>query len=145
SERLNIVQSALSRRIAELEAELGIELFERLPRGIRLSKSGQEFLPSAELVLKDVELAQMHAGRLKRGEAGLLRIGSTATLSQLDRVSKALGRFRNRKSDVELVFTQRRSGPLLDLLENGDVDVVVGYAKARSYKDFHRYCLEHHH
>src|SRR6478736_1861007 len=42
--RLNVAQPALTRQIRDLERELGVDLFERLPRGVRLSPAGRQFL-----------------------------------------------------------------------------------------------------
>lgn len=52
AERLNATQAAVSNRIASLEAEMGCELFERLPGGVRLSTIGQRALQPAEELLK---------------------------------------------------------------------------------------------
>jgi DNA-binding transcriptional LysR family regulator len=45
---LRVAQPALTRQIRDLEEELGVELFERLPRGVRLSQAGQVFLADVE-------------------------------------------------------------------------------------------------
>ena len=53
--RLHLSQPPLSRRIQQLEDELGAELFERLPRGVRLTPAGQHLLPYARAALRALD------------------------------------------------------------------------------------------
>ena len=53
SRRLRVAQPALSRQIQDLEEELGFTLFDRLPRGVRLSLAGQLFLEDARRILSE--------------------------------------------------------------------------------------------
>src|SRR5258708_24651937 len=64
--RLRVAQPALSRQIQDLEGELGFELFERLPRGVRLSLAGQLFLEDARRILLEIGEAAVRAGRVAR-------------------------------------------------------------------------------
>ena len=50
--RLRVAQPALSKQIHDLEAELGVPLFERLPRGVRLTPAGEAFLADARATLE---------------------------------------------------------------------------------------------
>ncbi|HKC56011.1 MAG TPA: LysR family transcriptional regulator, partial [Vicinamibacterales bacterium] len=52
--RLHVAQPALSRQIQDLEGEMGFLLFDRLPRGVRLSAAGKLFLSDARRILQDV-------------------------------------------------------------------------------------------
>ena len=70
AERLHIAQPALSRQIKDLEKEIGFPLFERLPRGVRLSAAGKLFLEDARGILGEVQEARRRAERVDRSEQG---------------------------------------------------------------------------
>ncbi|MEB3963507.1 LysR family transcriptional regulator [Streptomyces kunmingensis] len=57
AQELGVSQQAVSKRVAALEAELGVRLFTRVPRGARLTLDGQAFLPHAKAVLRALEKA----------------------------------------------------------------------------------------
>jgi DNA-binding transcriptional LysR family regulator len=104
AERLHIAQPALSRQIQDLEKEMGFLLFERLPRGVRLSEAGKVFLSDARRILQDVDDAKRRAGRIALGQAGTLRIGIASAVSWHGLVVNAFREFRRRRPDVELVL-----------------------------------------
>ncbi len=109
AERLHVAQPALSRQIQDLENEIGFRLFERLPRGVRLSAAGELFLTDARRILQEVEEAKLRAERVAKGMAGTLRIGFMETLSWHGVVPDALRRFRKHQPDVELQLHAMRS------------------------------------
>jgi DNA-binding transcriptional LysR family regulator len=75
SERLALAQSALSRRIRDLERDLGeVPLFVRHARGVRLTPSGEVLLEDARKILALAEQAALRAGQAMQGEEGSLRI-----------------------------------------------------------------------
>jgi DNA-binding transcriptional LysR family regulator len=75
AQRLGIAQPALTRQIQGLEDEIGFKLFDRLPRGVRISAAGKSFLEDVRRILQQVDEAQMRAGRVASGQAGTLRVG----------------------------------------------------------------------
>src|SRR5216684_4176910 len=75
--RLRVVQPALSRQIQDLEEEVGFKLFERLPRGVKLSPAGKLFLDDVRRILQEISEAAVRAGRVASGRSGTLRIGFT--------------------------------------------------------------------
>ena len=72
--RLHVEQSPLSRTIRQLEADLGVALLERTPRGVRLTPAGQVFLEEARRVLLTLEQAQTKTRAVAVGHRGTLRI-----------------------------------------------------------------------
>ncbi len=102
AERLGIAQPALSRQIHDLERELGFTLFDRLPRGVKLSGAGKLFLSDARRILLEVEGAKLRAERVATGKAGTLRLGFVEALSWHGLVPDSFRRFRRRQLDAEL-------------------------------------------
>src|SRR5215212_1035580 len=58
AEALNVASSALNRQILDLEADLGSPLFERLPRGVRVTSAGEAFLVYARLVISELKAVE---------------------------------------------------------------------------------------
>ena len=81
AQRLNVAQTALSTQMQDVEAELGFKLFDRLPRGVKLSAAGKLFLEDARRILQQVGEAAARAARVARGQSGTLRIGFTENAS----------------------------------------------------------------
>src|SRR5262249_21466474 len=95
AERLRVAQPALSRQIQDLEEEIGFKLFERLPRGGKISAAGKSFLEDARLILRQVDEATLRAGRVARGQAGVLRVGFTENTSCMAWFRNRSGNFAN--------------------------------------------------
>jgi DNA-binding transcriptional LysR family regulator len=74
-ERVHVVQQGLSKQIADLEHELGVRLFERTPRGVRLTAAGEAFFPHARLVLAQATLGAELARAAARAASAEVRVG----------------------------------------------------------------------
>lgn len=120
--RLHLTQPSLSRQIASLERELGVELFARVKKRFVLTAAGESFLTDARALLKQADLAVRDAQRVHRGELGRLRLRfvQSATFEALPRL---LGAFREAQPDVvldlETMTTIHQTKALLD----GRIDV----------------------
>ena len=107
AERLLIAQSAVSQQVRRLERELGVELFDRSPRRVRLTEVGRCFLSAAREVLDAEQRALAVVERFTTARGAVLRIGtSTGMGRRLDQLLEALERLSPQTS-VELV-----SGPV---------------------------------
>lgn len=78
---LGVRESAISRRIRDLEDEIGAALFIRHKRGVTLTDAGKRFLPHARRVFSELDLAIKDVGAAGRVEHGVLRIGIFASLA----------------------------------------------------------------
>jgi DNA-binding transcriptional LysR family regulator len=78
AQRLNLTQPPLTRQIQGLERSLGVSLFDRTGRGVRLTAAGQVFLEHSRRVLALLEVAPDAARRAADGQTGTLRIAFTA-------------------------------------------------------------------
>ncbi|WP_431045899.1 LysR family transcriptional regulator [Streptomyces sp. P1-3] len=76
AERLGIVPSAVSQQISRLERELGVVLFDRSTRHVRLSGAGERLMPEARAVLAAAHRVRQVAGDIASGDEGLLRLGT---------------------------------------------------------------------
>jgi DNA-binding transcriptional LysR family regulator len=99
--RLHLAQPTLSRQIAALERELGVELFSRARRRFQLTSAGAAFLTEAREILERTDHARLHAQRAARGEIGVVRLGfvQSATYEALPLLAR---RFRAECPDVRL-------------------------------------------
>jgi DNA-binding transcriptional LysR family regulator len=90
---LHLAQPSLTRQIQDLEAELGVRLFERSGKRIAVTPEGEAFLLDARRLLADCAQSVRAVQRLSRGEAGQLNIGYVANLYH-DLLPATLGAFR---------------------------------------------------
>ncbi|GAA3031706.1 LysR family transcriptional regulator [Streptosporangium longisporum] len=121
---LNYTQSAVSRRIAVLEQRAGGPLFERLPRGVRLTPAGEALHHHARVVLNRLTRAEEELAGIHGGYRGRLRVGAFAT-ANVALVPGALRAFREDFPDVELVPVEGPSRSLLRRMREGGLDVAV--------------------
>ena len=120
--RLRVAQPALSRQIQDLEEELGFKLFERLPRGVKLSTAGKLFLEDARRILQEVSEAAVRADRVARGQSGTLRIGFAENASWRGVVPDSFRRFREQQPDAELQLQPAASLAQLEAIRSGRLD-----------------------
>jgi DNA-binding transcriptional LysR family regulator len=81
AERLNVTASAMNRRVADLEDELGARLFERKPRGVRLTSAGELFVRYAREQATDMERVKSQIEDLKGLRRGTVRIACSQALA----------------------------------------------------------------
>src|SRR5580692_3096402 len=125
--RLRVAQPALSRQIRDLEEELGFKLFERLPRGVKLSAAGKLFLEDARRILQEVSEASVRAGHVASGHSGTLRVGFTENASWRGVVPESFRRFRELKPDAELQLQPSPSLVQLEAIRSGRLDAGFAY------------------
>ncbi|MEV7613745.1 LysR substrate-binding domain-containing protein [Streptomyces sp. NPDC089799] len=124
AQTLGYTQSAVSRQIQTLEDEWGARLFDRLPRGVRLTEAGRVLLPHAEAVAERLRTARAELDALRTLDGGRLRIGAFSTADAY-LLPRALAAFRKRHPAVTVSRTEGGSTRQLALLAAGELDLAV--------------------
>lgn len=121
AERLHMAQPALSIQIRQFEQELGIELFLRARRRVKLSEPGRLILEQARRVLDESEQIKVTARRAATAALGELRLGfsGAAHYSALPRV---LRDYRRHRRGIKLTLFERASEAQLAMLMRGEID-----------------------
>ena len=122
--RLHMAQSPLSAAIRQLEAELGVLLFERTTRAVRLTAAGERLLARGLPALTAVERAFAEARDAGRGVVGTLRIGSSPAARHELRPA-LVARVREELPGVELELSEATSGTLRRELLGERLDVAL--------------------
>ncbi|MCR2806930.1 LysR family transcriptional regulator [Paenibacillus soyae] len=119
AQELMIAQPALSKTIARLEKDLGVPLFDREGRHIRLNTFGKAFLQKVEGALALLEEGQREVADLAGMEQGSIHLATPT----LDRLSEPLNAFVALYPNVQFRITQASIGEMGQLIETGKVDI----------------------
>lgn len=126
---LHVSQPTLSRQIKTLEEELGVRLFDRLGKKIRVSTAGESMLEQCRSILERTQELHVAAAGLKTGHTGLLRVGASPQL--LERLFPlVLPAYQAQHPGVEVRLTEGDSSSLLEMLGRGELHVAMSPASA---------------
>lgn len=120
--QLHISQPALSGQIQKLEEELGVQLFERNRRVVKLTEVGKVFLADATSILHQTSRAAERVQKASRGEIGRLRIGFVSSAA-LTIVPHLVVEFRKQKPEVALDLINLRTVSQVKRLLGKTLDV----------------------
>jgi DNA-binding transcriptional LysR family regulator len=123
AERCYTAQSALSQQIARLEAHLGVRLFDRTSRSVRLTEAGQTLLPIARQILDGMNRARDAVRSADGTIRGPLRIGATQTAAQILNLIQLLADYSRQHADVDLSVTIGPGAELISAIGSADLDV----------------------
>lgn len=123
--QLGSTQPAITRSIREIEHELGVSLFERHAKGVRLSEMGRVFVRRAASIQQEVRRAGEEIEQLKGGVTGEVSIAlSTATIMSI--MPRAVREFRRRFPDAIVKVHESFFQPVEKDLLSGRIDLYVG-------------------
>lgn len=127
AQELHVVQPALSRQVKQLEEELGVQLFERLPRGVRLTEAGRVLLERARPLMADIDRMAAAARLAGQGKTGFVRVGFADGATYSGHVPAIIREFRKRSPQVELELIPASSATQAELLMQHSIDVGFAY------------------
>jgi len=121
---LDYTQSAVSRQISALEDEVGVVLFDRLARGVRLTEPGRYLLAHAEAVVDRLDVARRELADLQDLAAGRVRVGAFST-AHSSLVPKTISAFRTLHPKIAVSLRDGMTPRLLSLLAAEELDIAV--------------------
>ncbi|MGO8627236.1 LysR family transcriptional regulator [Rhizobium ruizarguesonis] len=124
AQNLSISQSSVTEALKELETDLGVELFERHPRGLTITHNGHQFLRHATKILASVSDARTSFSGQQSALSGTLNIGVTSLVAGYV-LSDLLARYRRACPGIEVSAIEDNGGYLEHLLVGGELDVAV--------------------
>jgi DNA-binding transcriptional LysR family regulator len=134
ADRLHLTQPALSRQIRALEDELGVTLFDRVGKRVRLTSEGEDLLRRSRHLLAESAALVERARALKTGRTGILRIGATPQVIET-LIAKFLAQYQRRHPGVELHFVEDGGAHLHDRLDRGEVHLSLTAASGTRFEN----------
>jgi DNA-binding transcriptional LysR family regulator len=115
AERLHVAQPSLSQALRAFESELGVQLFHRVGRGLRLSTAGEALIGPSRQILRAIDEARHAITGVLELRTGTLEIAALATLA-VDPMADMIGRFRARYPGVEVRVLEPESADQVSAL-----------------------------
>ena len=122
SKILNVNESAISRRIRDLEDRIGVVLFIRHHGGIQLTEAGRRFVALVRQGLSQIEYATSEAGSSGRGEIGSIRVGVFASLAS-GFLAELLQTFTQANSCIRIEIIEGGTSTHITALRRRDIDI----------------------
>ncbi len=125
ADQMHITQPAMSRMIARLEEELGVRLFDREGKNIRLNDSGRAVQEHAIRVFTELEAMERHLSDLNGGVSGPVRVASSFPSREPDWLHDAIRSFMFAYPDVSLRIRQMNPHEIRQALEERQIDLAL--------------------
>lgn len=122
--RLHLAQQAVSKSVAVLESQLGVELVRRTTRDVALTPAGEALLRSGSAALKHLDAAFAEAAALGRGLAGTVRVAVTPAVGAAAHPNIAAA-LTTGAPDLRVTFQEVRPPAAADLLRRRELELVV--------------------
>jgi DNA-binding transcriptional LysR family regulator len=126
AQAMHVAQPAVSQTIRQLEAELGVALFERHSRGVELTLAGSELLPHAREAVAGADRAIAVAGAHARERRRELRVGFVPPLTAL--ATEILGAYERRQPSIKLAIRALEFADHMGSIARRDVDLALVWA-----------------
>ena len=135
---LNMTQPAASKLLKDLEDALNVQLFERLPRGMRPTWYGETMIRHARVALTSLNQAHEELEAAKSGQFGQVNVGSI-TAPGLALLPPTVAMVKREQPKLQIALTIENSDVLIEQLNQGKLDILVARLFARHDKTELRY------
>ncbi|MBM7843172.1 LysR family transcriptional regulator [Herpetosiphon giganteus] len=120
----HIAQPSMSKALQALEQEVGVQLFDRVGRGVELSDAGHVLLPYARRILAEIQAARQALQARADLTVGHVSLGVTPTVGTR-LIPQALAAFNRRYQGIQLELHEAGASELVELLNAGVVDLAI--------------------
>src|SRR5215212_1493585 len=122
AQRIHYTQAALSMQIKQLEREVGVPLFTRMPRRVVLTEAGERLMSRAQHILREHDAALAELAELAGAKHGRLRVGSASGMVSTDSLPAILKKLRKAHTHAEVSVTSGTSEELVKKILAGEID-----------------------
>jgi DNA-binding transcriptional LysR family regulator len=122
----NLTQPAASKQLAELEGALGVQLFDRLPRGVAPTRFGEVLIRRASAALAELQAAHREVTDLLAGLSGKVTVGTVLTPA-VGMLPDAINRLKSRYARLQVSVVVDCSDRLIERLCCGELDIAIGH------------------
>ncbi|WP_137044805.1 LysR family transcriptional regulator [Pseudolabrys sp. FHR47] len=127
AEKLNVASSSINRQILELEESLQAQIFERLPRGLRLTSAGEVLITHVRQTLRDHDQVQTRILELQGLSRGTIKVATMNGLAS-GVVSQLAVEFKKKHPGMKIIVKSLLGEAILKAVEQGDADIGLGYS-----------------
>jgi DNA-binding transcriptional LysR family regulator len=124
AEALSYSQPAVSQQIARLEAQAGVKLIERQPRGLRLTAAGEALVRHTERILAQLAEAEAELGEIASSARGRLSVGTFASAAGTI-VPRAVSAFRRQRPGVRVDLQLADPPESIAAVRRGDLEIAI--------------------
>lgn len=124
AEREGIASSAVSRRVSDLEARIGVVLFDRSAHGVRLTKAGEAYADGCRSVLRAIADLNAVMTDFSSGQRGSLRLACTGS-ALTGRLPELLSRYAHKFPGIDISIGEMAAAKALLALDEGQADIAI--------------------
>jgi LysR family hydrogen peroxide-inducible transcriptional activator len=124
AERCQVAQPSLSQQVLKLEEDLGVKLFDRLGRSLRITEAGRAFLPHARSILHQMEAARSSVAGKSKDVRGSVAVGVIPTIAPY-LMPRYTATFARKYPEARLRIVEETTPVLVESLRNLSIDLAV--------------------
>jgi len=139
--KLNLAVAAASKRVTDLEMQLGTKLFKRLPHGVKVTESGVKLLAHIKQIDNLIDRLEGDAQALSQGSGGSIIIGAPKSVV-MQSLAKDIFRIQKKYPQITLKIQEENSQVIQQLLRDKVIDIGI-YEKTSGFLDLEKFHYQH--